>query len=1185
MEAFLEPLRSLQGLEKMKAMLKKEAGVQMVSGCIDSQKPHLIYGLGYEYTNKMIVTFSEQKARELYLEYRFFDPSVVYYPAKDILFYQSDIRGNVLTRERILAIQTLAKGEGATLITTYDALMNHVPDLSSFISSTRKYHIGDVVDMNELKHLLVSMGYESAYQVETAGQFAIRGGIIDIFPLTEENPYRIELWDDEIDSLRSFDVENQRSIENLEWVEIVPATELILTEEEKEKGLSKIQEEAKVLYETYRKEMKTEEAYRVKIAVEEVTEEIAERMGVDGIDSYLPYFCDETMSILDYLPREETLIFLDEAGRCGERGHVTEQEFSESMKQRLEKGYILPGQMKALFSCGEIAAKLMAGRCVALAALEVKITDFTIRNHYSIQARTINAYNNSFELLIKDLKQYKKNGYSVLLLSGSRTRAKRLAEDIMSEGLSCFYGEDFNRQIKPGEIMVAYGKVKRGYEYPLISFAVISESDIFGTEKKKKKRRKTYEGEKIASFTDLGIGDYVVHENHGLGIYRGIEKIEVDKTVKDYIKIEYDRGGNLYILATQLDMIQKYAGADAKKPKLNRLGGQEWAKTKTRVRGAVKEIAQDLVKLYAARENNDGYVYGQDTVWQREFEEMFPFEETEDQEAAILATKKDMESKKIMDRLVCGDVGYGKTEIAIRAAFKAVQEGKQVVYLVPTTILAQQHYNTFAQRMKDFPVTVDLLCRFRSTSEQKKTLAELKRGMVDIVVGTHRVLSKDVVFKDLGLLIIDEEQRFGVTHKEKIKQIKVNVDVLTLTATPIPRTLHMSLIGIRDMSVLEEPPMDRLPIQTYVMEYNEEMVREAIARELARNGQVYYVFNRVKQIEDVALKISSLVPDAVVEFAHGQMRETELENIMYRFINGEIDVLVSTTIIETGLDISNVNTIIIHDADNMGLSQLYQLRGRVGRSNRTSYAFLMYKRDKMLKEIAEKRLAAIKEYTELGSGFKIAMRDLEIRGAGNLLGERQHGHMEAVGYDLYCKMLNEAVKQAKGIRTEERFETSIDVDIDAFIPPSYIPNEYQKLDIYKRIASIENEEEKDEILEELLDRFGEPPKSVQNLLLIAEYKAKAHHLYFTDVVQKMDTVKFVMFERAKINPALIPEFVNLYNGKMKFYADRKVPYFLYDLKQNSRQKETGIDVIRQVLSDASILCQDIENIDEENEVS
>ena len=765
----------------------------------------------------------------------------------------------------------------------------------------------------------------------------------------------------------------------------------------------------------------------------------------------------------------------------------------------------------------------------------------------------------------------------MILLSGSRTRAKRLADDLMAEGLNAFYSEDYDHEVKPGEIMTGYGKIKKGYEYPMLKFVVISESDIFGGEKKKKKRKRIYEGEKIASFTDLNIGDYVVHESHGLGIYRGIEKIEVDKTEKDYIKIEYAGGGNLYILATQLEQIQKYAGAGAKKPKLNKLGGQEWNKTKSRVKGAVREIAEDLVKLYAVRQNDQGFAFGPDTVWQKEFEEMFPFEETEDQDLAIAATKADMESTKIMDRLICGDVGYGKTEIAIRAAFKAVQDGKQVAFLVPTTILAQQHYNNFVQRMKDFPVNIDLLCRFRSSAEQKKTIEKLKKGQVDIIIGTHRLLSKDVVYKDLGLLIIDEEQRFGVAHKEKIKQLKTNIDVLTLTATPIPRTLHMSLIGIRDMSVLEEPPMDRVPIQTYVMEYNEELVREAISRELARGGQAYFVYNRVREIADVATKIAELVPEANVAYAHGQMKETELENIMYRFINGEIDVLVSTTIIETGLDISNVNTMIIHDADNMGLSQLYQLRGRVGRSNRTAYAFLMYKRDKMLKEVAEKRLAAIKEYTELGSGFKIAMRDLEIRGAGSLLGERQHGHMEAVGYDLYCKMLNEAVKEAKGIAVEESFDTSIDIVIDAYIPMGYIPNELQKLDIYKRIADIETQEETEEMTEELIDRFGDPPKSVENLLYIAKIKSMAHRLYFTEVAQKGESVRFTLYEKARIDVAKIPELVAAYGQKVTFTADPKNPYFTYHLKKNSRDKNVDIkSVVEQFLSDAGGLMTERE---------
>lgn len=620
--------------------------------------------------------------------------------------------------------------------------------------------------------------------------------------------------------------------------------------------------------------------------------------------------------------------------------------------------------------------------------------------------------------------------------------------------------------------------------------------------------------------------------------------------------------------ATQLDLIQKYAGSDSKKPKLNRLGTQEWTKTKAKVRGAVKEIAKDLVELYAARQNQDGFVYGEDTVWQKEFEEMFPYEETEDQLLAINAVKKDMESHKIMDRLICGDVGYGKTEIAIRAAFKAVQENKQVVYLVPTTILAQQHYNTFCQRMKDFPVRVDLMCRFRTPAQQRDTIQNLKRGLVDIVVGTHRVLSDDIEYKDLGLLIIDEEQRFGVQHKEKIKKLKKNVDVLTLTATPIPRTLHMSLIGIRDMSVLEEAPQDRLPIQTYVMEYNDEMVREAIERECARNGQVYYVYNRVEDIAEVTAHIQKLVPELNVSFAHGQMKEHELEKIMYDFINGDIDVLVSTTIIETGLDISNVNTMIIHDADRLGLSQLYQLRGRVGRSGRMAYAFLLYRKDKLLKEIAEKRLAAIREFTDLGSGFKIAMRDLEIRGAGNLLGAEQHGHMEAVGYDMYCKMLNEAVKHLKGkLSEEDTFTTALDVNVDAYIPDSYIPNEYHKLDIYKRIAAIESEEEMDDMIEELIDRFGDIPKKVELLLEVARLKNLAHQAYVTEVTQKGVTYTFRMYEKAKIHVERIPDLLKQFPEDLSFKADISDPKFIYQRKKKTKrgEVENPIEVVKKVL--------------------
>lgn len=1174
MKTFVEVLENLNGFSDLRKKEKK--GLYSITGCIDSQKPHMMYSLDKNAKNRLIVTFHEQKAKELYEDYLFFDKSVLYYPAKDILFYQSDIRGNVLTAERIRALKSILENDRVTLITTFDALMNTMAPPENLIHSLLEFRVGDTISLEQIAKELVRMGYDKEYQVETMGQFALRGGILDIFPLTEENPYRIELWGDEIDTIRIFDTENQKSIENVEQIAIYPACELVLSEEEKMRGIAKIEKEAKKLSEQFRKEMKTEEAYRVLQLAKEKCEEWEELSICAGMDAYLSYFCEEKRNLLDYFSAEDTILFFDEMTRCVERGKQTEFEFSESMKHRLEKGYVLPGQLKELFLYKEIIGKLRDYFCVSLGALDGKANGLKQLELTGIQVKTVNAYNNSFELLVKDLNKYKKEKYKIVLVSGSRSRAKRLAEDLLEVGLNSFYTEDYNHELLEGQIMTCYGKLSKGYDYPMLRFAVIAETDIFGSERKhKKKHRRNYDGEKIQSFTDLKIGDYVVHENHGLGIYKGIEKIEVDKTMKDYIKIEYAGSSNLYILATQLDMIQKFAGKDAKKPKLNRLGGQEWTKTKTRVKGAVKEIAADLVKLYALREEQKGYVYGPDTVWQREFEELFPFEETYDQELAIEDTKKDMESTKIMDRLICGDVGYGKTEIAIRAAFKAVQEGKQVAYLAPTTILAQQIYQTFSQRMVDFPVRVDLMCRFRTAGEQKKSIEGLKKGQVDILVGTHRILSKDVVFKDLGLLIIDEEQRFGVAHKEKIKQLKTNVDVLTLTATPIPRTLHMSLIGIRDMSVLEEPPMDRLPIQTYVLEYNEELVREAICRELGRDGQVFYVYNKVRDIDEVTSKIQALVPEATVAFAHGQMKERELEQIMYRFVNGEIDVLVSTTIIETGLDISNVNTMIIHDADNMGLSQLYQLRGRVGRSNRTAYAFLMYRRNKILREVAEKRLATMKEYSELGSGFKIAMRDLEIRGAGNLLGAEQSGHMEAVGYDLYCKMLNEAVKEAKGMDVSEQFETSIDIVINAYIPTTYVANEVQKLDLYKRIAGIETEEEAEEMLEELIDRFGEPPKSVQNLLLIARLKFFAHSIYVKEVSQKGKELKLLMYEKAKINPANIPELIKKCEPALKFNMDTKNPYFIYSLNANSREKgKSIIEILKDLLESMTVLLSE-----------
>lgn len=1081
MKAFLTPLQGLAEFEQIKEKSKTNKGILQVSGCMESQKSHLMYGLSGIAPYRLILAEDERRAREIYEDYRFYDRKVYSYPAKDLLFFQADIHGNLLIRQRMKVIKALLEEKELTVVTSIDGCMDFLEPLEKIKEQLIHYESDSTVDIEQLKNQLVALGYERVGQVEMPGQFSVRGGIVDIYCLTEENPWRIELWGDEIDSIRSFDPESQRSLENLEELTIYPAVEHIGDK--------------------------------------------------------------DMVSFLDYFPEERTIIFLDEPNRLTEKGGAVEEEYRQSRMHREEKGSRnLPENWLCSFE--QLQKELNKRNCISVCALEPKQAGWKVREKFYLEVKSISAYNNSFELLVKDLHQYKKQGYRIALLSGSRTRAERLAKDLQEEGLAAFYGQDYDREICPGEIMVVYGHAKKGFEYPLIKFAVMTESDIFGQEQKKKKK-KNYSGSRIQDFAELSIGDFVVHEKHGLGIYRGIEKVEVDRIVKDYIKIEYRGGSNLYIPATQLDCLQKYSGADASKaPKLNKLGTQEWNKTKSKVRGAVKNIAKELVELYAVRQEKEGYVCGPDTVWQREFEEMFPYEETEDQLSAIEDAKRDMESTRIMDRLICGDVGYGKTEVALRAAFKEVQESRQVAYLAPTTILAQQIYNTFVQRMKEFPVRVELLCRFRTPAQQKKAIEDLKKGQVDVIIGTHRILSKDVQFKNLGLLIVDEEQRFGVTHKEKIKQLKKDVDVLTLTATPIPRTLHMSLIGIRDMSVLEEPPMDRMPIQTYVMEYDEETVREAINRELRRGGQVYYVYNRVTDIADVALRIAKLVPDARVDFAHGQMSERELENVMYSFVNGDIDVLVSTTIIETGLDISNVNTMIIHDSDRYGLSQLYQLRGRIGRSNRTAYAFLMYRKNVMLKETAEKRLAAIREYTDLGSGFKIAMRDLELRGAGNLLGAQQHGHMNAVGYDLYCKMLNEAVKEAKGIHTMEDFETSVDLNVDAYIPDSYISNEFQKLDIYKRIAGIETQQDYDDMLEELLDRFGEPGKAVLNLLAIAKLKAIAHQGYVTEIKQTGKTVRFTLYEKARLNTEGFPALMQKYRRGLQFKNEQEPKFIL-----------------------------------------
>ncbi len=1130
------PLKELSWFEEAAFDVEEGKAKLSITGTVDSEKLHMISALGERTDVSVIITYSDVNAAAIAEEYRFFDRNTYVYPAKDLIFYQADINGAETLKKRLSVIKQLLTGGHVTVVTTFDALMEPCLPLDVIKDHILYVEKGRIIEEDAAAIMLVSMGYtRTSYQVASPGEFSIRGGIIDVFDVTAENPLRIELWGDEVESIRYFDAESQRSIEEIDKAEIFPAAEMILGKTLRYEGYRKIETEMKARIEEFRDAYKPEEASRLKMRLEELENVLIHDTGVLNLDGYIHYFYPETVNFLDLLKGRRYCVFLDEPARLSEYASGVEIEYNESMKNRLAGGYCLPGQADILTPVNAVLNRLNNESTVQLMALPREDILFPGERKEFLNVRTLSSYNSSFSALTADLKKLKNEGYRVVILSGSRARAKRLAEDLGYEDIIAAYTENADDELVPKEIVTFYGRVRKGFTYPDLKFTVIAETDIFGAEHRKKKKKKSRfaPGRKLEGLSDLHVGDYVINEDCGVGIYRGIEKVEIEHIRKDYMKIEYRDGAFLYVPATAFDKVSLYADKDAKKPKLNKLGTEEWNRTKEKAKTAVDTVAKELVDLYAARMMSNGYRYGEDTVWQREFEEMFPYEETEDQLNAIEATKADMESSKIMDRLICGDVGFGKTEIAIRAAFKAVQENKQVAYLVPTTILAEQHFNTFTERMKNYPVRIEMLSRFRTPAQIKKALANLKAGLVDIVIGTHRLLSKDVQFSDLGLLIIDEEQRFGVGHKEKIKQLKQNVDVLTLTATPIPRTLHMSLAGIRDMSLLEEAPQNRQPIQTFICEYNEEMVREAVKRELMRGGQVYYVYNRIANIAEIADEVSALVPGAKVAFAHGQMSENLLEDIMMSFINREIDVLVSTTIIETGLDIPNVNTMIIRDSDRMGLAQLYQLRGRVGRSERTAYAFLMYDRNKILKETAEKRLSAIREYTELGSGFKIAMSDLEIRGAGNVLGKAQHGQVEAIGYDLYCRMLEAAIKEKRGLPPERDEGCEMDMNIDAFLPPSYIVNELQKLDMYKRIAAIRNEADAGDMRDEMKDRFGGIPIEAERLIQIAELKAVASSEYITKVSGRDGNLNLTMDRNAPVDVDRIPYLLNDYGGDLR----------------------------------------------------
>lgn len=1137
----LAPIKNSIDYIQLLKNIKIEKTPIALYGLNETQKAHIAYGIHEEFKGQVcIVTFSEIEARQIYEDLKFYvGDKALFFPAKEVLFYNMEATSDSIQEERMKALEKIVERQDCIVVTSIDSFLRRLPPPSSYTKNQLTFTVGDTIDLTKTIETLVAQGYERQDIVEERGQFSVRGDIIDIFPGSAVEPLRIELFGDEIDSIRKFQPDTQRSMGKIDIAKVYAAKETIVENFNLEEVITKLREDYKIISKKLNQEAKD----KLKVKLEATAENLKEMGNFKGIETFLPYIYEKPTCLLNYFS-EDTVFILDEPSRLREKseGHI--EEFSQNFKTLIERGEVFPSQGKLLLSYSEIIDSLKKYRLVSLSLLPKAIKDFPPKEIINFDTRPMQSFHGKIDLLVKEIERLQYKGYKIVLAPGTKERALRLLELLKERGTSAEFVVSDKEDLVTGQVVILQGNLRKGFEYVKNKYVVITDYEIYGVHKQHRKSAKRKDASPIKSFIDLKVGDYVVHEGHGIGKYVGIEELKVDGVKKDYLKVRYSGEGFLYVPTDQMDLIQKYIGSDDAPPKLNKLGGAEWAKTKSKVKKAIEDMAEYLLKLYAEREKSKGHAFSKDTEWQKQFEDLFPYEETPDQLRCIEEVKQDMENERTMDRLLCGDVGYGKTEVAIRAAFKAVADSKQVAFLVPTTILAQQHYNTFKQRFSGFPVNVEMLSRFKSPSAQKQILENIRTGNVDIIIGTHRLLSKDVEYKDLGLLIIDEEQRFGVKHKEALKNLKKSIDVLTLTATPIPRTLHMSMIGIRDMSVIEDPPEERFPVQTYVLAYNESVVVDAITRELSRGGQVYYVYNRVQSIHQVANGIKELVPESRIAVAHGQMSEIELEKIMLEYMNGEYDVLVSTTIIETGLDISNVNTIIIHDADKLGLSQLYQLRGRVGRSYRQGYAYLMYEKNKILSEVADKRLKAIKEFTEFGAGFKIAMRDLEIRGAGNLLGGQQHGHMAAIGYDLYVKLLEETVGELKGEYTEKFEDTTIELSVNAYISEKYISNQSHKIEIYKKIASIRNMEDMYRIEEEIEDRFGDIPLSVRNLLLISYIKAMAKALRVVAITQKDKDVRIQFKDSSMLKPEGIGNVLHKYNRKVTFNATAQ-PYFIY----------------------------------------
>ncbi|MDL4840475.1 transcription-repair coupling factor [Aquibacillus rhizosphaerae] len=1133
-------------MQGIKEYLKEQDDIySIVSGVSSGLKEQLVAGLSgsarsvlasliSESSNKriLLVTHQLMQAQQLYEDLlEISDKKEVHlYPVNELVATEVAIASPELRSQRIDSLMKWMDQKKGILIAPVSALKRILPPADYWKMYQLEFKIGAEISIDNYLASLIDMGYERVEMASNPGEFCLRGGIIDIYPITENNPIRIELFDNEVDSIRYFDAESQRSLKKVKQVIVGPATELLLTPSDMVAGAQRLEEE---LASSLKKINKPSDKEKLAETIGHDIERLKQQERFQEMYKYGLFFYDKPASLLDYLP-DDGLIILDEMSRIQETAGRLDEEEADWHSSVLSSNQMVRN-IAISYDWHDVWARMKQTR-LYLSVFLRHIPNTNPQNIVNLSCRSMQQFHGQMHLLQNEVARWIKGDYSVIVFAPNKKRAMKIQSVLEDYDMESVIAES-DAELPFSKPTILIGNISSGFELPMHKLAILTENELFKKKTARPKRKqKISNAERIKSYQELKIGDFVVHANHGIGKYIGIETLQVNGLHKDFMLLKYSGDDKLFVPIDQIDLVQKYVGSEGKEPKLYKLGGSEWRKVKSKVQSTVEDIADDLIELYAEREATRGHAFSEDTVMQSEFEEAFPYQETEDQLRCIEEIKQDMQRIRPMDRLLCGDVGYGKTEVAIRAAFKAIAEGKQVAILVPTTILAQQHYETIMERFQDYPINIGLLSRFRTRKQQNETIAGLEKGLVDIVIGTHRVLSKDVKFKSIGLLIVDEEQRFGVKHKEKIKQLKTNVDVLTLTATPIPRTLHMSMLGVRDLSVIETPPENRFPIQTYVLEYNPVFLREAIEREMARGGQVFFLYNRVNNIERMAQEISALVDDARVAFAHGQMNESELENVMFSFLEGEFDVLVSTTIIETGVDIPNVNTLIVYDADRMGLSQLYQLRGRVGRSNRIAYAYFTYQKDKVLTEVAEKRLQAIKEFTELGSGFKIAMRDLSIRGAGNLLGAQQHGFIDSVGFDMYSQMLTEAINARKeGKKTEEMkpFEVQLDLNLDAYIPENYIKDGKQKIDIYKRFQAISSQEDIHDLREEIIDRFGDYPEEVENLFHVSSLKIYALKERVESISEKKQTMELLVEDEAsqQIDGAKLFEYTNQY-GRM-----------------------------------------------------